>query len=88
MTREKYIIEVRDENGKLDFEKERVKQKEHPFLFSKREFTIDELCYYMSYGQGRNQPSGPMELPAFMESIDICYRRKTWYLTGQFQHLQ
>ena len=30
-----YIIEVRDSEGKLDFESERIKQKEHPFLFSK-----------------------------------------------------
>ena len=73
-----YIIEVRDSEGKLDFESERIKQKEHPFLFSKSEFSIDDLCYYMSFGQGRNQPSGPLELPAFMQSIGITYRAKTW----------
>ena len=74
----KYIIEVRDENGQLDFKAERIKQEEHPYLFSKGSFSIDDLCYYMSFGQDRNKPSGPMELPAFMDSIGISYREKTW----------
>jgi hypothetical protein len=78
MSREKYIVEVRDANGQLDFKKEEEVRKAHPFLFSKREFTIDDLCYYASYGQGRNKPSGPNELPLFMESIGACYRRKYW----------
>ncbi len=76
--REQYIIEVRDEDGNLDFEKEKEVRKAHPYLFSKREFNIDNLCYYMSYGQGRDIPSGPMQLPAFMESIGVSYRQKTW----------
>jgi len=76
--RQKYIIEVRDSEGKLDTNKEMEKRKEHPFLFSKPEFKIDDLCYYMSYGQGRDNPSGPLDLPAFMESIGISYRPKTW----------
>lgn len=74
----KYIIEVRDENGQLDFRAEDKRQKEHPFLFSKMEYTIDELCYYMSYGQGRDKPSGPMQLDESMNSIGVTYRRKTW----------
>ena len=74
---ERYIIEVRDKDGKLDFEKEKIKQKEHPYLFSKVEFSIDNLCYYMSYGQNRNNPSGPFQLGAFMESIGISFRKKT-----------
>jgi hypothetical protein len=78
MHRYKYIIEVRDEDGNLDFRKEDIKRKEHPYLFSKQEFHIDDLCYYASFGQGRDNPSGPMDLPAFMESIDITYRPKTW----------
>jgi len=76
--RSKYIVEVRDANGQLDFRKEEEVRKAHPFLFSKTEFTIDTLCYYASYGQGRNNPSGPMELPAFMKSIGATYRQKTW----------
>ena len=78
MAREKYIIEVRDKEGKLDFRSEDVKRKEHPYLFQKMTYTIDELCYYASYGQGRNNPGGPQELPGFMDSIGISYRRKTW----------
>jgi hypothetical protein len=74
----KYITEVRDENGQLDFEAEKIKRQEHPYLFSRPTFTIDQLCYYMSYGQNRNNPSGPMDLPAFMENIGISYREKTW----------
>ena len=76
--REKYIIEVRDNNGKLDFQMEDKRREEHPYLFSKPTFTVDQLCYYMSYGQNRDQPSGPMELDAFMKEIGISYRVKTW----------
>jgi hypothetical protein len=78
MAREKYIIEVRDQDGKLDFGSQELRRKEHPYLFSKPEFTIDELCYYASYGQQRNNPSGPMQLGQFMNQIGISYRVKTW----------
>ena len=74
----RYIIEVRDEKGRLDMDAERVKREEHPFLFQKPTYSIDQLCRYMSFGQGRDNPSGPMELPAFMASIGITYRQKTW----------
>jgi hypothetical protein len=74
----RYIIEVRDADGKLDFEAEKQKKIEHPYLFSKPTFSIDQLCYYMSYGQERDNPSGPLDLPAFMESIGISYREKYW----------
>jgi hypothetical protein len=57
LDRQRFIIEVRDENGQLDFEAEKQKKKEHPYLFSKSTFSIDHLCYYMSYGQGRDNPS-------------------------------
>ena len=73
-----FFIEVRDSDGRLDFEIEKIKRKEHPYLFSKQTFSIDDLCYYMSFGQGRDAPKGPMELPAFMGSIGISYRVKTW----------
>lgn len=72
------IIEVRDEDGKLDFRKEDEVKKQHPYLFSKPTFTIDQLCYYMSFGQGRNNPSGPMQLAAFMKEIGASYRVKYW----------
>jgi len=75
---QKYIIEVRDENGKLDVKNEPKKKEEHPYLFSKDTYTIDDLCYYMSFGQGRNQPSGPSELETFMQDIGISFRQKTW----------
>jgi hypothetical protein len=78
LDRQRFIIEVRDENGRLDFEAEKQKKEEHPYLFSKPTFNIYNLCYYMSYGQGRNNPRGPLDLPAFMASIGISYRAKTW----------
>ena len=78
LDRARFIIEVRDKDGNLDFETEKVKRKEHPYLFEKQEYTIDNLCYYASYGQGRDNPSGPMELGEFMNSIGITYRQKTW----------
>ena len=77
-TKRKHVIEVRDNNGNLDPEKEKIKRKEHPYLFSKREFTIDNLCYYMSYGQNRDTPKGTTDLPEFMKNIDITYRVKYW----------
>ena len=78
MSRTKYIVEVRNADGSLDFANEPAVRKAHPYLFSKATFLIDELCYYASYGQDRNKPIGPMELPAFMKSIGATYRQKTW----------
>jgi len=87
----KYIIEVRKRGGydpttvgnPLDSEAEKVKRKEHPYLFSKPNFNIDNLCYYMSFGRNpdgtmRNKPSGPTKLDDFMKKIGICYREKYW----------
>jgi hypothetical protein len=37
----KYLVEVRDADGKLDFRKEEEVRKAHPFLFSKANFTLD-----------------------------------------------
>jgi hypothetical protein len=76
--RTKYIIEVRDEDGKLDFRREDVVRKQHPYLFSKREFTIDDLAYYVSFGQGRNTPVGPSGVAEFMADAGISYREKYW----------
>lgn len=75
----RYVVEVRDEDGKLKDEatREAVK-KAHPYLFSKESFNIDNLCYYASYGQGRDNPLGPMQLPAFMKSVGATYREKYW----------
>ena len=71
----KYIIEARNLEGNLDFELEKQIRAAHPYLFSKPAFTIDDLCHYASYGEGRDTPSGPLELPAFMRSIGVSYRR-------------
>lgn len=76
---QKFIIEVRDSEGRLDLSSEEIKRKEHPYLFHKSTFTIDELCYYASFGQGRHKPIGPFELKDFMDSIGITYRLKLWY---------
>lgn len=78
MARQKFIVEVRDQDGRLDFASEELRRKEHPFLFSKPEFTLDELCHYASFGQGRDNPTGPLTLNGFMAQIGICYREKTW----------
>jgi hypothetical protein len=87
-SRDRYLVEVRDSEGKLDFEGEDHAREAHPYLFSKEYFSIDELCYFASYGEGRNKGIGPMELPAFMKSIGVSYRnmksigvsyrKKTW----------
>ena len=74
----RYIIEIRDADGNLDREAEREKKQAYPYLFSKATYSIDHLCYYASYGQGRNKPLGPLELGEFMNSIGISYRQKTW----------
>jgi len=75
---ERYRIEVRGEDGKLDFDKENEKRKEHPYLFSMTSFSIDQLCHYASFGQGRNNPIGPTELSSFMKDIGVSYRIKYW----------
>lgn len=74
----KYIIEVRDDEGHLDFEREKQVRTEHPYLFSKSEFTIDDLCHYASFGQRRNNPSGPYDIGKFYKSIGVTYRKKYW----------
>lgn len=76
---EKYIVEVRDKQGLLaSLEEEQKVKTRHPYLFSKREFTIDDLCHYASYGQGRNNPSGPMDIYEFYREIGVSYRVKYW----------
>jgi len=77
-SRTKFIIEARDDKGQLDFDLEREKRLEHPYLFSRGSFTLDNLCYYMSFGQKRDNPSEPMQLDEFMQSIGLTYRQKTW----------
>lgn len=74
----KYIIECRKPDGSLDFEGEIYLRKKHPYLFSKPHFSIDRLCWWASYGEKRNKPLGPQELPAFMRSIGASYREKSW----------
>ena len=74
----KYLVEVRDAEGNLDFEAEKVVKKEHPYLFSRQYFSIDNLCHYASYGQGRDKPTGPMDLGKFMKKIGVTFRPKTW----------
>jgi hypothetical protein len=74
------IVEFRDAEGNLVFgEKERAARKAHPYLFSKPEgFTVDELCYWMSFAEGRNKARGPMYLGDFLRSFGFSYRMKTW----------
>lgn len=78
MSHTKYLVEVRDANGQLDFRKEDALRKTHPFLFSKHYFTIDELAHWVSYGEGRDQPSGPSESRVFLANLGFSIRPKTW----------
>lgn len=79
MSHTKYLVEVRDANGQLDFRKEDAMRKTHPFLFSKQFFTIDELAWWVSYGAGgRGMPSGPSEARAFLANLGFSIRPKTW----------
>lgn len=73
-----YLVEVRNAEGQLDFRKEDEVRKVHPYLFSKPTFSMDELAHYVSYGQGRNQPSGPAEVYPFLKAEGISIRPKTW----------
>ena len=75
---DKYIIEVRNEQGQFDLEKEAQLRKEHSYLFLHPTYSLDDLCRYASYGQGRNNPVGPIGLGAFMKEIGISYRIKYW----------
>jgi len=75
---DQYIIEVRDNENNLDFEKWARKEQEYPYLFSKPIFSMEELCYFMSFGENRDEGKGPLELAEFMKSIGITYRAKTW----------
>jgi len=73
-----YLVEARDAKGNLDFEKESQLMKAYPYLFSRRYFTIDDLAWWVSYGQPQLGPSGPSEARAFLASIGACIRPKTW----------
>jgi len=73
-----YIIEVRNENGELDFKAKAQKKIDHPYLFSRSTFTLFKLVYYMSFGQDRDTAKNPADLPKFMKDIGISYRVKTW----------
>lgn len=75
---ESWIVEVRDENGELDPKKEVSVRQAHPFLFSREEYSIDSLCWYASYGQGRNESIGPMTLEAALREFGVSIRRKYW----------
>jgi hypothetical protein len=74
----KYLVEARDSSGALDFAQENIARVRHPYLFSKSTFTIDELCHYASYGQGRDTPIGPYELSTWLAEQGLACRPKTW----------
>jgi transposase len=74
----KYVIEARNENRKLDMKKEMELRKVHPYLFSSISFTIDQLCHYAAFGQGRDLRIGPWELGAWMQTEGISYRVNYW----------
>jgi len=76
--KQKYLAEVRDADGQLDFRKEEELRKVHPFLFGRSEFTQDNLTWWASYGEGRNQPSTFAEARKFLACLGVSIRPKTW----------
>ena len=79
MTRTRYIVEARTPDGRLaPLAVEQELRRRHPFLFSRPTFTIDELAHWVSYGQGRDQPSGPAQTFAFLAELGLPARPKTW----------
>jgi hypothetical protein len=76
----KYIIEARDDNGNLLFggDSQEVVDK-YPEFFSRREWSIDQLCWTVSFAGGRDKPTGPGGLDKFFKSRPgLTYRIKTW----------
>lgn len=80
----KFIIEVRELDGSLSSTAKLLEAKKaHPFFFSKRVFTMDQLVKHFSSVNGKWVPIGPMQLPVKMEELrkshGITYRHKTWF---------
>lgn len=75
---DRFIIEVRDTRGKLDFEKEKVVREQHPYLFQRDAYSLDDLLRYVSFGQGRDKPISPKELPKYLKDMGVTARRIYW----------
>jgi len=76
--KQKYLVEVRGADGHLDFKKEDELRKAHPYIFSKSEFTQDNLTWWASYGEGRIKPSTFAEARKFLADLGVSIRPKTW----------
>lgn len=77
-SRTRYIIEPRNGDHLVSDILAQQRRQAHPYLFSKDAFTIDELCHWVSFGEGRDNPCGPSETFAFLRSIGLPAREKTW----------
>jgi hypothetical protein len=76
---DKFIVEARNEDGTLcSYEEETKRFNAHPFLKRKQYFTLDELVYWTSYGEGRNTPMGQDKAFEFLRSIGLPARYKYW----------
>jgi len=73
-----YIVECRNYRGEIDLDKALEAKKNHPYLFSKEKYKLHDLCYYASYGQGRDDPTGPYGLDEFLTSCGVEARPITW----------
>jgi hypothetical protein len=76
--RARYIVEPRNGSHLASNEECAERYARHPYLRSKPTFSIDELCHWVSFGEGRNSPCGPSETFAFLQAIGLPAREKTW----------
>lgn len=77
--RDVYIVEAREPDGKLSLAADALPRwQQHPYLRHKRTFTIDDLTWWISFGEGRNTPTSPDKALAFLSSIGLPARLKTW----------
>jgi hypothetical protein len=73
--RTRYIVEAREPDGTLA---PMSRFDAHPYLRSRPTFTIDQLCWWASYGDGRNTPRGPAATFQFLRDLGLPAREKTW----------
>jgi hypothetical protein len=78
MAEQLYLVEARDANGVLNPSEDYQIKKKHPFLASKMYFTKDELLYWASFGEGRNNPISAYKLGEFLLTLGLTYRHKYW----------
>lgn len=77
--RTRYIVEPREPDGTLlTGAAGSERRMRAPYLFSQPTFTIDQLCWWASYGDDRNTPMGPSETFQFLRELGCPAREVTW----------